>query len=194
MSLSIAEGVSLIKPLAFLILGMVIYAVLVFKFYRFVAKKDLFELNLQQYNKSEHPFINKFLGLIFYLVEYVLLFPLFTIFWFAVVTLLLTFLSSEPTLQSILLVAMALVATIRVSSYYNEELSKDLSKMLPFALLGVFLLDLDFVSYLGSFSILKELPSLWNLLLYYFIFIIFLEFILRLIHTLFFTYLIADEE
>ena len=54
----------------------------------------------------------------------------------------------------ILVVSVSLVAAIRVTSYYNEQLSQDLAKMIPFALLGIFLVDATFFS-------VQEKPKLY---------------------------------
>ena len=149
----------ILKPLVIFVLGMVVYSIFIFKFYRFIAKKDVFELNLKQYNKSSHPIIRKTFGIFFYLVEYILLFPLFAFFWFAILTGLLSFLSKNSSIQEILLVSVAVVAVVRATAYYKEDLSKDLAKMLPFALLGIFLVDVSFFTITSSSDVLKQLPA-----------------------------------
>ena len=40
---SLAEGLSLYKLLAIFVLGMIIYSMFIFKFYRFVARRDIFK-------------------------------------------------------------------------------------------------------------------------------------------------------
>jgi len=79
-----------------------------------------------------------------------------------------------------MLVSVALIGAIRVTAYYNEDLSKDLAKMMPFALLGVFLLDISYFNYKEAFEILLQYPSAWRTALYYLCTIIGLEFILRI--------------
>tara|TARA_Y100000310_G_scaffold337427_1_gene424464 strand:+ start:18 stop:608 length:591 start_codon:yes stop_codon:yes gene_type:complete len=177
--ISVNDGFVILKPLALFVIGMVIYSLFVFKFYKFIARKDIFELNLNQYNKFEHAFMNKFLSTILYLVEYVILFPVFVAFWFGILTILISFLS-EQAIESILLVSISLIGAVRVTSYYDEELSKDLAKMLPFALLGVFLLDVSNFSFHDWFGILYNLPNVWDTLKYYLLFVIGLEFVMRM--------------
>ena len=82
----------------------------------------------------------------------------------------------------VLLISVAIVAAVRVTAYYNEDLSKDLAKMLPFALLGVFLLDTSFFSFSEALTEIKQLFLLWENMIYYFIFVIGLEFVLRISH------------
>ena len=181
-SFSITEAIEILKPLVYFVIGMVIYSIFVFKFYRFLARKDIFKLNLAQYNTTSFGFLRKIFSILFYVIEYILLFPVFVFFWFGIISLLFAFLMKEPIIQNILLVSMALVAAVRVTAYYTEELSKDLAKMMPFALLGIFLVDAAYFSYSESIVIVKQIPSTWNILLYYLIFIILLEFILRITH------------
>jgi hypothetical protein len=191
---SFNEAVSTTKPLLFYVIGIVIYSIFIFKFYKFVARKDIFNLNLQKYSESFFGSIAKFLRLIFYIIEYILVFPIFTFFWFSVVSLILAALSRNHAPQNILLIAMAIVASIRITAYYNEDLSKDLAKMLPFALLAVFLVDLSFFSYEASIITLKSFPAFWKQMTYYFVFIILLELILRITHPLFKPFLAKKEE
>lgn len=177
------ENITLIlKPLVIFIIGMVIYSVFIFKFYRFVSKKDIFKLNLQQYNKTQHPGLTKFLGGLLYVLEYILLFPLFTFFWFVVFAVLLTFLVKQQAVQNLLLLSVAIIASIRMCAYYNESLAQDLAKLLPFALLGVFVMELNFFSFSKSLIMIKQLFTLWDLMIYYLIFVIILEIMLRIFH------------
>ncbi|MCK5177829.1 MAG: hypothetical protein KAQ92_08955, partial [Candidatus Aenigmarchaeota archaeon] len=55
----IHEAIEVLKPLAFFVLGMTVYAIFIFKFYRFLARKDIIPLNLNQYNRAEHPLLIK---------------------------------------------------------------------------------------------------------------------------------------
>ncbi|MFH1972025.1 MAG: hypothetical protein ABIJ18_00950 [archaeon] len=179
------QAIEVLTPLALFIFGMAVYSVFIFHFYKFLARRDIIELNLAQYNTTEHPFLNKFLAFIFFIVEYILLFPILTFFWFVILTILLTFLAKDPLLSNILIASIALVGAVRVTAYYNEDLSKDLAKMLPFALLGIFLIDTVNITFLSSVNILLGFPALINQIVYYFLFVIALEIILRLIFTIF---------
>ena len=174
-----------IRPLLLFVLGMVVYSVFIFKFYRFVAKRDIFELNLKQYSKSSDSIIQKIWGSILYVIEYILLFPIFTFFWYGMIAIFLVFLSREQSVQNVLLVSIALVGAIRITAYYNEDLSKDLAKMLPFALLGIFLVDISFFSFSTSISLVMEIPSFWSIILHYLVFVIALEFVLRIGHGIY---------
>lgn len=184
-SLSFEEALSVIKILGIYIVGIVFYSVFVFKFYRFVAGRDIFELNLRQYNYSNNAGVKKFLNIILYILEYIIIFPLLVVFWFMVLFLLLVFLSRNQTAEGVLLTSMAIIAIVRVTSYYNKDLSKDLAKMLPFTLLGIFLIDASYFSFESSFSMITTISVYWKNIIYYSVFVILLEFVLRIIYVLF---------
>ncbi len=180
--LDIRDAYDLLRPVVVYIVGMTVYAVFVFKFYRFVASRDMFQLNLAQHEKSRHRWVKAFLDFTLYIVEYIILFPVFAFFWFAVLTAILTFLSKGNSFSDILLMALATVSAIRVSAYYNEDLSKDLAKILPFAVLAIFLIDASFFTISESLDVLKEAEGYTEKILYYLVFLIALEFALRILY------------
>lgn len=181
-SLSITEAESAITPLIIFVVGVVAYSIFIFKFYRFLARKDIFSFDLQKYNKTFFGVINKLFGVLLYIIKYLIIFPLFIFFWFGVISIILIVLSDNLEVKHILLVAMALVASIRVTAYYNEDLSKDLAKMFPFTLLAVFLLDITAFSYATFITQLSSIPSLWKQMIYYLVFTILLELVLRMVY------------
>ncbi len=183
-SLSIVEAESSITPLIIFIAGIVAYAMFIFKFYQFLARKDIFTFDIQKYNKTFFGLIKTVVSIVFYIVKYLLIFPLFIFFWFSVISIILIVLSDKLDVKHILLIAMALVASVRVTAYYNEDLSKDLAKMFPFALLAVFLLDITAFSYTTFITQLSIIPNLWKQMAYYLLFTILLEFVLRIVHSI----------
>ena len=50
--LAVNDAFELLWPAALYLLGMVVYAVFIFKFYRFVAARDMFEMDLSQVPRS----------------------------------------------------------------------------------------------------------------------------------------------
>ena len=178
--LDVDDAWDLLWPLAVYILGMAVYAVFVFKFYRFVASRDMFELDVSKYEESRFQWVRVFLHIVFYVGKYIILFPVIAFFWFAVLTLILTFLSKDQSFSDVLLVAMAVVGSIRVTAYYNEDLSKDLAKILPFAVLAIFLVNASFFTVSESLDVLKQAKDHRESILYYLVFLIVAEFALRL--------------
>ena len=49
--LSMAEAITVLKPLLIFVFGMAIYAIFIFNFYRFVGRKDLFDFDLSRYQQ-----------------------------------------------------------------------------------------------------------------------------------------------
>jgi len=175
---NLPEAYDVLRPLGILVLEMVIYSVFVFHFYRKLASHDIIKVDFSRYDNIGLTFGRWIL----YLLQTVLFIPVIIFFWFAVLAIFLGFLGKHQTSENILLVSIALVTAIRVTSYYSEDLSKDLAKMLPFALLGVYLVDQSYFDFAVSLTLLQGLPEYWKLLVYYFAFIMALEIALRILH------------
>lgn len=173
-------GSGLMISLLFFTIVIVIYGVFVYYFYRFLAKKNLIAFNFNQYNTSEHPFAMKLFGFIFYVLEYIILLPVLTFFWFAVLAIFIMLLASQLEIAAVLTIAAALVASVRVTAYISENLSKDLAKMLPFTLLALALTNPNFFDISRFLGRLGEIPSVVGNLSYYLVFIIILELIMRM--------------
>lgn len=177
---SFSEGLSLAKPLGLFIIGLAIYSFFIFKFYKFLARREIFTFSM---DKAEGGF-SKFLHGIFYFFKYLLVFPVFMIFWVMILSVILAFLSKNSDVETLILISVALVGVIRVMAYYDEDLSKDLAKMMPFALLGVFLVDISFFSTANTINTLIEMTKLWRLWVYYLFMLILIEFILRIFYSI----------
>ncbi|MCX9013532.1 MAG: hypothetical protein OIN89_01845 [Candidatus Methanoperedens sp.] len=178
---TLSEGYGLLSPILLYVAGMVIYAVFIFKFYRFLARKDIFELDLQKYNTLRFAFLRKTVRAIIHVFKFVLFLPILVFLWFGGLTVLLVFLAKEQPIENILLVSLTVVSSIRVTAYYTEDLSKDLAKMLPFALLGVLIVDASYFSLWNSIGVLLKLISMWKILVYYLVFLIILELALKIV-------------
>ena len=177
---NISEAYNILGSLGILLLEIVIYSIFIFKFYRFLASRDIIKVNYSLYSNVGLRFI-RWIG---YLLQNIFLFPVIVFFWFAILAMFLGFLGKHQTTESILLVSIALVSAVRVAAYYSEELSRDLAKMLPFALLGIYLVDQSYFEFTVSLELLKSIPEYWIVLVYYFAFILALEFVLRILHNI----------
>ena len=157
----------------------VVYSVFVYYFYRFLASKNLLELNLNQYNQYQNPTLAKFFAGVFYIAEYLILLPIITFFWFAILAVLILVLSEGMKIEAILLISAALVAAVRITAYLSENLSKDLAKMLPFTLLAIAITKAGFFTVSSMVDRFSEIPSLFSNLPYYLLFIVGVELIMR---------------
>ena len=178
---TLSEGYGMLSPILLYVAGMVVYAVFIFKFYRFLSRKNIFELELDKYNTSRFSYLRKILGSIIYVFKYVLFLPILVFFWFGGLTVLLVFLAKEQPIENILMLSITVVSSVRVTAYYTEELSRDLAKLLPFALLGVFIVDMSYFSLWNSITVLLKLPSMWKIFVYYLVFLIILELVLKFV-------------
>ena len=103
-----------------LVLFVVFLVFFLWKFYKFISKKNIIELNLNKYNKYEHPFLAKFIAGFFYIIEYIIILPFLIFFWFSIFTLFLMVLSQNQEISQILIISAVIIAAIRMTSYYKE--------------------------------------------------------------------------
>ncbi|MBU3904544.1 MAG: hypothetical protein KJ906_00120 [Nanoarchaeota archaeon] len=154
--------------LAIYTVGMVFYAIVIWHFYRSLAKKEIFQKK----------------GISSYVLKYLVLFPLVASVWFLIISMFLFFLAKGLSVDQVLLASITIVSSVRAAAYYNEDLSKDLAKMIPFALLGIFIVDPSYFSYELVIQRIDVLPSLMPLILRYLLFVYILEITLRTFHNL----------
>jgi len=155
-------------PIFYLIVSIAIYAILIWHFYRFIAKRDIFKTSPKKHSKVIH------------FLKYFLLFPFIASIFFIGFSLMLLFLTKNLELQAILSTSFAVIAAIRITAYYSEDLSKDLAKLLPFVLLGVFLIDPSYFSLEDIMNKINSLPQFLTLCIQSILLIVLIEWILRI--------------
>ena len=168
--------------LTFFTIGMFLYVLFVWYFYKKLAKRDIFELNLSKYDLPEVKWkgLKKSWSSFLYVLKYWILLPFYVIFWFFVLSIFLFFIAKNVSVRQIALVSISLVATVRITSYFKEDLSHDLAKLMPLALLVIFLTDPSFFSWDMFLNRLKTLPNLWVDIIQFVTFTILLEWVLRI--------------
>jgi len=167
-------------------IGLSIYAIFVWYFYKSLSKRDLFSINLEKYNLPyiKHKTLGKVGSVLAYILKYGIVFPIYVFIWFLVLSLFLLVLSEEITVSNILLTSIVVVSTVRVISYFKEDMSSDLAKLMPLALLAIALSNPNFFSSETALSRLSEIPILWSQIVQFLIFSIVLEWILRILHLI----------
>ena len=150
-------------------------------YYKQLARRDLFEipkLNMQT------KFVN-FLDRAIYFLKYLLIFPVYSFIWFLIFSFLLFVLSKSRSIEEILFLGIIVVAATRMGAYISEKLAEDMAKLLPLTLIAIFLMDQKAVTldtFISSFnSILLQLPKVAK----YLLFIIVVEWLLRVFHWTF---------
>jgi len=174
------EYFSLINVFIFAVM-IALYAVFTWKFYRLLSKKDIISLNLSRYNRASHPLMKKILASTLYLIEYIIILPLLIFFWFGILALIILVLSEELEIGQVVIVSAAMIAAVRILSYYEEDLSRDLAKLFPFTILAIFVLSPGFFSLERVTSNLAMLPNLFTEVIYFLFLIVGIEFLLRII-------------
>ncbi len=173
------EWMQIFVNLFLLVLVVVIYAIFIWKFYRFISKKNILELNLNQYNKFERPGTIKLMAGLFYFLEYIVILPFLIFFWFGVFTLFLIFLTEGLDVQTLLVLSAVIIGAVRMTAYYKEDVSKEVAKLLPYTLLAVSMTKVNFIHFGTILGNLSQIPSFYNNIIYYLAFIIVLEIVLR---------------
>lgn len=162
--------------------GMALYSILIYFFYQFVAKRDVFVLDIEKYKvEKPHGILQKLGNFLVEVFRYGLIFPLFVFVWFAGFSVLLFFLNKAQPTEEVLLVAIALVSTVRFTAYVREKLAQDLAKMLPLVLLATAMVEPGFFSLELAEERIQELPDLIKQAVQLVSFTILLEWILRIL-------------
>ncbi|MFH0955460.1 MAG: hypothetical protein V1777_05125 [Candidatus Micrarchaeota archaeon] len=168
------------SSLLFWTLFIVIFSILIFKFYRFIAKRDLFSHSTEWSLQSEvlHQRHGSFWGEI---IMHGMFFPFLVFLWFAGFAFVLFFSAPDFSVMQVALVSATLVAAIRITAYYNEELSTTLAELMPYWLLGTVLVSTNVFSIETAANRLSTAGDLVPDLLAYFTFIILAEWIMRIL-------------
>ncbi|MDH3618949.1 MAG: hypothetical protein OEM89_09545 [Nitrosopumilus sp.] len=154
-SRNLAAG-STIYDLGIYIGGMAAYAIFVWHFYRFIARREIIPIDYDKYDSK-----GRFspVRITAYIISHILLFPLIIFVWFFVYSMFMFILAKDMPTGVVLLIAISVIGAIRVTSYYKEDLSKDVGKLLPFALLAVFLTSSAFYTGTSNFFSLEDLET-----------------------------------
>ena len=139
---------------AVIIVAIVMYSGLVFRFYRLLARRTMISIDITTDKEGFIGWLARQNKRLIFIILYVVLTPTLIGFWALVLSAILVILNGGQQLSSVAELAVAVVGAIRITSYFSENLAQDLSKMLPFAVLGVFLAD-------GSLD-LSGLDLLWE--------------------------------
>jgi hypothetical protein len=155
-----------------IIIMIAIYAIVIYHFYRYIARRDVFKPSKRKHSKS--------MGFL----KYFFLFPFVAFIFFVGFSLMLIFLTKSYEILDILYVSFVIIVAIRITSYYTEELSRDVAKMLPFAILAIFLVDSSYFSIDTVNARIDALPNSVNPIIQFLILIILVEWILRIALTI----------
>lgn len=125
------------RGMAFLlfIAGVAIYSIFVWYFYRFISRRELIPIRLLQ-GKDGKLSIK---SIIKYSIAYVTLFPLIIFVWFFVLGYFIFIVAQDMPIHLSFFISMAIIGVVRIVAYFKEEASKEVAKMIPYAMLSIFL-------------------------------------------------------
>lgn len=161
----------------------VIYGVIIWHYYRTLAKRDIFTAKMEEGTTFAIRLRNFIRGLSV-LLGYVVIFPLISALWFGILFVFLTVLAKARPVESVLVISIAIVFATRIAAYYNEDLAKDLAKLIPFALLAVFIVDPSFFSIGLAIERLYSIPQFWMQILEAVLLVVVLEWALKILYTI----------
>jgi hypothetical protein len=171
-------------PTLMAIIAIAVYSGFVFMFYRILAKKDLLTLDLSKYADDFGGKVKKYLRSILFVIQYIVVIPIMIAFWTLVLAVILTLLSDSSDHARNALIATSVVGAVRILAYWTEDLSRDVAKMLPFAVLGVYLVSSTSVQWSEFKELLESLPELAKSFFSSLVLLAILETILRIVSTL----------
>ena len=171
-------------PTLMAIIAIAVYSGFVFMFYRILAKKDLLTLDLSKYADDFGGKVKKYLRSVLFVVQYIVVVPILIAFWTLVLAVILTLLSDSSDHTRNALIATSVVGAVRILAYWTEDLSRDVAKMLPFAVLGVYLVSSTSVQWSAFQELLESLPELAKSFFSSLVLLAILETLLRIVTTL----------
>lgn len=131
--LTSSEDLTVLFLLSTAILAFYCYVVLLS--YRKLSKRDIFEIHLE----DKHG-LGKVFAVIVYILRYIILFPVYTVFWFIFLSYTIILLGAVDFTHVLFLAAIILAAT-RLLAYFSEVSASEIAKLLPFVFLAAVLLN-----------------------------------------------------
>lgn len=187
------ESILLLKMLFFIGL-LTLASLFIWKFYNSLSDKDIVSLDLSKYNTSSNPFFGKIAAIVFYLIEYILLAPIVIIIWSAALAIILLMVAKQRSIDEVLIISFALVGTVRILAYSKKEIAADLSKVFPFTLLVVFLLEPGSLNVSQTISQIAQIPLLLGSLVSFLFIVFIIELFLRVLNTIYDFWFSEDQK
>ena len=182
---ALAEGVFLERQVLNLIASTIILFLTIliawYLYHKQLAKRDLFEI--PKFSKESK--LSNFFNRVMYFLKYLLIFPAYSFVWFLIFSFMLFLISESRPIEDILFFGIIVIAATRISAYVSSKLAEDMAKLLPWAMIVIFLTDAEAItmaSVQSSFNIFYQYVP--NVIKYLF-FITFVEWVLRISSWLF---------
>ncbi len=195
MGVDLSEVVSLLDIFMISLFSLAFSAIFILEFYEFISTRDIFKsegdyhLRLKSFKDKIHPNVVRVVTAL----EYLFLFPLIVFFWASVFFVILVVASEAPVvgsfarLRTIFILSVSIVGAVRICAYYRRKIAEDLSKLLPLVLVGNFLIRETYMSFSELVNRFEAIGSAFGdpdflvFMLSYFVLLVLLEFVLRII-------------
>lgn len=179
--LSGSDGAGVLIPAALFAISVAVFAYAVFNLSRVMSVRNVLGIDLSGLRRRAREGRNIF-WLIYgvgYLVSYGVVFPTLAYVWFTILVILLGFMYNDKTPDDLLFISVSILAAVRVTAYHSPDLARDIAKILPFGLLGVFLVNLGDFDYGKSIALLTEAGKEERIAFFYWLYISIQELVLR---------------
>ena len=176
--LSFSRGLEVLLPTIAYSIGVGIFAVFILNFYRIMARRDIFALDFFKPREPGNVTAGKGRGALMFVVKYALLYPLVSFAWFVVVVFMLAIMSADKEVKDLLLISVLVLTIVRATSRYSDALAQTVASLLPFAVMGVFLFNLQHIAF-DLTDLMGEVLAEGETFFYYWIFIVLLEIALQ---------------
>ena len=179
--LSFDMALELIRPAIIFALVLAAYTMTVFYFCRFISRRDVIRFQYAGLRSlvARNTALRVLLFSWIWSVRYGVLFPIVAYGWFIMLTVMLAILYNSREPAQLILISMSVITAVRVTAYLDEDLSRDIARILPFALLGLFIASFSDIEIEATLRLLRESVQEWERLLYYWVYVILQELVLR---------------
>lgn len=150
---------------------------------RHLSKRDLFSLDLGKYDsKTGSGALRKASAVFLYIIEYLILFPIYTLFWGGVLVFLLILMAVPEAYPNVIFFATVIMAAIRAIAYFNEQWANTLAMQLPILMLVTTVLNPTVLAKVNASTITLNLPYLLqtNMIIESIAFVVVMEWLLRI--------------
>lgn len=162
--------------------GIVLYALFIWHFYRFIGRRDVFKWDTHKYETSGA--FGKLGRGFLYFLQYLIIYPIIVFGWFVIFASFMFVLGENVVESNILLVSFAIVTAIRITAYYKEGLSLDLAKLIPLALLVVYIVQPNIFEFQQTSDRLIGLGEFLTDIVKFIAFSVVIEWILRMLWSI----------
>ena len=179
--LSFDAAVGLIQPAIVFALVLAVYTMTVFYFCRFISRRDVIRFQYAGLRNlvARHTILKVLLFSWIWTFRYGLLFPVVAYTWFIMLTIMVAVLYNSKEPAQLVLISMSVITAVRITAYLDEDLSRDIARILPFALLGLFIANFAEFEIGATVRLLRDAVQEWERLLYYWAYVVLQELVLR---------------